>query len=131
MVTDERKKSAIWLGRGRIAIGLGALVSPRAASGVWVGGESSSAARAITRSFGAREFLLGAGTIIATESGSGGASWLSICAVADGLDAVIGLLQPGLHKRTRFLALLAAASAVTQFRMSKQLAVLENPDARV
>jgi hypothetical protein len=131
MVTDERKKPAIWMARGRCVIGLAGLFTPGLVGAVMAGSPKSASSKAMTRFFGARELIVGLGTMIAIESSDGGANWLSLAAVVDGLDAVISLASPGLPKRSRLVGLAAAGLAVTQMQMAKELAVLENPDARV
>ena len=131
MITDERKRAAIWMARGRTVLGLAALAAPAPIVGVWTGGESTGPSRALGRFIGGRDLTLGVGTIIAVESGDGGANWLSVCAVVDGIDAAVSLLQPGLPRLTRLLAVFAAASAVLHVRVAKEIAVIEDPDARV
>lgn len=131
MVTDERRKPAVWLARGRLGLGVAACVAPGRFARSWVGGGASASSRALTRFYGGREFALGVGASIAVERGEGGADWLSACAVVDAVDAVVALAQPGLPPRARLAGLGAAVSAVVFLRVAKQIARLDDPEARV
>ena len=94
---------------------------------VWVGKTREPAAAAIGRMMGAREAALGAGAAIAVAEREGGANWLSMIAVADGLDAVINLTAARLGWRGKFLGVLAAASSAAHLVLAKKIAT-ETPE---
>ena len=71
---------------------------------------------------GAREAVLGAGAAIAVGERRQSASWVSMIAVADGVDAVVNLASRRLGWRGRVLGVLAAASSVAHLVLAKQLA---------
>ncbi len=60
-----------------------------------------------------------------SRSGNGGASanWISMIALADGIDAVVNLTSRRLDWRGRVLGVAAAASSVAHLVLAKQLAV--------
>ena len=68
------------------------------------------------------EAALGAGAAIAVGERRGGANWVSMIAVADGLDAVVNLTARRLGWRGRVLGVLAAASSGAHLMLAKQLA---------
>ena len=110
---------AKYYGGGRIAIGILLLLFPRRmAKGLW--GRDAAASPAIAffvRLVGARDAILGAGTVAALQ-GEGTAAirpWMSYGAAADAVDAVATLLAyRHLPKRKRFALLtMAAGGAAT------------------
>ena len=113
------RELARYYGGGRIAIGLALLLFPRlAAKGLW--GATTAASPAVmffTRLVGARDAILGAGTIAALQQEGTAAvrPWMSYGAAADAVDAVSTLLAyKHLPKRKRFALLsIAAGGAVT------------------
>lgn len=119
----DLRKFALYVSRTRVGMGLVMMASPRVAFGPIYGREvGEPAAAAIGRMMGAREVALGAGAAIAVGERRGGANWMSMLAVADGLDAVINLSSPRLGWRGRVLGVVAAASAGAHLMLSKQLA---------
>jgi hypothetical protein len=110
---------AKYYGGGRIGIGLLLLLFPRRmAKGLWGGDAGSSPAVAFfTRLVGARDAILGAGTIAALQQQGTVAvrPWMSYGAAADGVDALATLLAyKHLPKRKRFALLtMAAGGAAT------------------
>ncbi|MBK5287190.1 MAG: hypothetical protein JJE46_01865 [Acidimicrobiia bacterium] len=119
----ELRKFALYVSRTRVGMGLVMMASPRIAFGPIYGREvSEPAAAAIARMMGAREAVLGAGAAIAVGERQGGANWVSMLAVADGIDAVVNLTSRRLGWRGRVLGTLAAASAGAHLMLAKQLA---------
>ena len=116
---NERELARYYAG-GRIGIGVLLLLFPRRmARGLW--GADAGGSAAVTffaRLVGARDAILGAGTIAAMQDDRGGAPvrpWMSYGAAADAVDALATLLAyKHLPKRKRFALLsLAAGGAAT------------------
>jgi len=119
----DLRRTALYLSRSRVGLGLAMLASPRLAFGpVYGPGVDAPAGRAVTRMMGAREVALGAGGAIAVGERTGSANWVSMLALADGLDAIVNLTTRGLGWRGRTLGVLAAASSVAHLALAKQLA---------
>lgn len=109
--------------RARAILGLGLLLVPGALGRAWLGrGSGAPAARAGLRMMGARDIVLGVGGITAIKEGAHGPEWMSMAAVADGFDAAVCLVSPGIPKRARIVGLIAAASAVLGLRLARDLA---------
>lgn len=115
---DERELAKYYAG-GRIGIGILLLLFPRLmAKGLW--GTTAAGSPAVlffSRLVGARDAILGAGTLAALQ-GEGTAAvrpWMSYGAAADAVDAVATLLAyKHLPKRKRFALLsMAAGGAAT------------------
>ena len=99
------------------------IASPRLAFGpIYGSGAGEPAAKALARMMGAREAVLGAGGAIAVGERRGSASWISMIALADGIDAVVNLTARRLNWRGRVLGVAAAASSVAHLALAKQLA---------
>ena len=119
----ELRKVALYGSRLRVGFGLVMMASPRVAFGpIYGGGVREPAAAAIGRMMGAREAALGAGAAIAVAERQGGANWLSMIAVADGLDAVINLTSARLGWRGKVLGVLAAGSSAAHLVLAKRIA---------
>jgi hypothetical protein len=69
---------------------------------------------------------MGAGGSIAAGQGVGGADWISMCALVDGVDGLVMLASPGLPKRTRVMGVAALGSAAYHLLLSRQLATEEH-----
>ena len=119
----DLRRSALYLSRTRVGVGLVMMAAPRVAFGPLYGpGAGEPAARALGRMMGAREAVLGAGGAIAVGERRGSANWISMIAVADGIDAVVNLASRSLGWRGRLLGVGAAASCVAHLALAKQLA---------
>jgi hypothetical protein len=119
----ELRRLALYLTRTRVGLGLLLLVAPRVAVRRTYGvrrDEATSAA--LTRMLGAREVALGAGGAIAVGERRGSAGWVSMIALADGLDAVANLTGRRLGWRGRVVGVVAAGSAVGHLVLAKRLA---------
>lgn len=80
---------------GRVAFGLAMLVAPERLARSWVGSDGDTlGGRVLTRSLGARDIALGAGTLGALKSGRGVRSWLLAGALADAAD-IAGTVAAG------------------------------------
>jgi hypothetical protein len=75
---------------GRIAFGAAMLVKPEEAVRGWIGRRAASygGTQTITRAFGARDLVLGAGALAALMSGRDARDWVVAGAVADAVDLV-------------------------------------------
>jgi hypothetical protein len=126
----DLRRSALYLSRTRVGLGLVMMAAPRVAFGPIYGrGAGEPAARAIARMMGAREAVLGAGGAIAVGERRGSANWISMIALADGVDAVVNLASRSLGWRGRVLGVAAAASSVGHLVLAKQLAAeVDTPD---
>jgi hypothetical protein len=120
-VDFDRRQLAVLLARGRVIIGLGALVAPGLVIRVFMG-ESTTTARALTRMLGARDVALGVGAITTLKERTQDAEWVSMGAVADGVDALVGLFTPGLTVRARLMGVVAAGSAALGLEAARRLA---------
>jgi hypothetical protein len=119
----DLRRSALYVSRSRVGLGLVMMAAPRLAFGPIYGpGAGEPAARALGRMMGAREAVLGAGGAIAVGERRGGADWLSMIAVADGIDALVNFGSRSLGWRGRALGVVAAASSVAHLVLAKQLA---------
>jgi hypothetical protein len=120
----DLRRLALYITRTRVGIGLVMLASPRLGFGPLYGADEATrpGAAAIGRMLGAREAVLGAGGAIAVGERHGSANWVSMLAVADGLDAVINLTTRGLGWRARALGVVAAGSAVAHLVLAKRVA---------
>jgi hypothetical protein len=119
----DLRRATLYITRTRVGLGLLMIASPRAALGPVYGRDARApTARAVVRMLGAREVVLGAGGAIAVGERVGSANWVSMLAVADGIDAVVNLTGRGLGGRARVLGVFAAGSAVGHFLLAKRLA---------
>ena len=119
----ELRKFALYVSRVRVGMGLMMMASPKLAFGPIYGSEvGDPAAAALARMMGARDAVLGAGAAIAVAERNGGANWISMLAVADGMDAVVNLTSPKLGWRGKVLGVVAAVSSVAHLILAKRLA---------
>jgi len=125
----DLRRTALYVSRTRVGLGLVMMASPRLAFGpIYGAGAGEPAAQALGRMMGAREAVLGAGGAIAAGARHGSADWLSMIAVADGIDALVNLGSRSLGWRGRVLGVVAAASSVTHLVLAKQLAANVDTD---
>lgn len=122
----DTRRIAIYAGRVRVGMGLAMLAAPRATLRPLLGqGTASPVARTLARFAAGRDVVLGAGVAIAAAERNGGGSWLSMAAVADGVDALACLATPDLPRAARVLGVAAAGSAVAQLLLARRLATEE------
>ena len=122
----EVRQLGAYISRGRVGIGLAAVLLPGASLTVAFGrGANTPTGRAVIRLMGARDSVIGAGGSIAVGQGAGGGDWLSMAALVDGFDGIVMLATPGLPRRSRLIGLAAIGSAVYQLVLSKQIAAEE------
>jgi len=127
----DLRRLTLYITRTRVGLGLVMLASPRLGFGPLYGADDVTrpGAAAVGRMMGAREVVLGAGAAIAVGERRGSANWVSMIAVADGLDAVVNLTTRRLPWRARVLGVLAAGSSVAHLVLAKRLAAEVDVDA--
>jgi hypothetical protein len=126
------KQVSTYVARGRVGLGLAAMVAPGLALGSMLGRSvNNPGARAVGRLMGVRDAVLGAGGSIATGQQAGGGDWLSMMALCDGFDALVLLTTPGLAKRARLIGVGAAGSAVFHLYLARELAAQEQTETRI
>ena len=115
---------AMSVARGRIAIGLAAVVSPRLATRVMSRRRApAGVAPLFARMLGARDVALGLGTVIALDRGAPVRGWLEGSALADAADCVAALLARDQMSPLAFRATagLGGASALIGAFLSRRL----------
>lgn len=119
----DLRRLTLYITRSRVGLGLVMMASPRVAFGPIYGADAGvGSAATIARMMGAREAVLGAGAAIAVGERRQSAGWVSMIAVADGVDAVVNLTTRRVGWRARVLGTLAAASSVAHLVLAKRLA---------
>src|SRR5690348_11951201 len=102
MARMDLRTNVLVLARGRIVSGLVMLLVPGVALRLLLGRRASTpAARVMTRMLGAREVVLGVGTVTSVKERTQDAEWVSACAVADAVDGLAFALSPGVPARSR------------------------------
>jgi hypothetical protein len=119
----EPREVAVSLARGRIALGVAALVAPKLAARALFGGRVGRGTAALTRMLGGRDLALGLGVVIALDRGAPVRGWLEACVLADTVDLVGCALARHEMTATSFAptAALAGASALAHVWLSRQL----------
>jgi hypothetical protein len=110
LVNLDRRQLAVLIARGRVVLGLTALLAPGLAVRALMG-ESTPTTRTLARMLGARDLALGIGAVTTLKERTQDAEWVSMGAVADGADALAGLFTPGLPVRARLMGVVAAGAA--------------------
>jgi hypothetical protein len=98
------------LSAGRIAMGATLLAAPQIVTGIWLGADGRRpAVRVLGRGFGARDLVLGAGTLGAMRSRQGVRTWVLAGLVADATDLAATLAARDRLPRTSGPLLIALA----------------------
>jgi hypothetical protein len=119
----DTRTTVLGIARGRIIMGLATLVVPGLVlRGLFGRHASTPSARVLARMFGARELVLGVGTVTSVKEGTQDAEWVSACAVADAVDGLAMAFSPGVPRRSRPGALIGAGAAVLGMQAARQLA---------
>ena len=109
----DQRTSVLVIARGRIVMGLAMLLVPSIMLRVMFGRDASTrTGRAMARMFGAREVVLGVGTITSVKERTQDAEWVSASAVADAVDGIVMAFSPGVPRRSRPAALIGGSAAV-------------------
>jgi hypothetical protein len=117
----DHRQYALNLARARAVNGLVMLALPGITSRGLLG-TRTAAGRALVRLVGVRDLVLGVGAITTVKERTMDAEWVGMGAVADGVDALVSLLSPGLPRRMRLVGLVGAAAAATGILAARALA---------
>jgi hypothetical protein len=108
----EGRDLAINLARGRIAIGVVALLAPGLVARTMFGrAGSEGGTRLFARMVGARDLGLGLGVLVALDRGAPARGWLEASALVDGIDAAACLLARHHIRSSMFPGALGLATA--------------------
>jgi hypothetical protein len=119
----DQRQIALVMARSRAVLGLVALVFPGLLNRAFLGaGAATPHAKALMRMAGIRDVALGVGALTSIKESTQGPEWLSMGALADGVDALAILLVRGAPRRARLVTLGAAAAAVAGLKLSRDLA---------
>ena len=119
----DTRTTVLGIARGRIVMGLAMLILPGVMLRLLFGREASTpSGRVLARMFGAREFVLGVGTVTSVKEGTQDAEWVSASAVADAVDGLAIAFSPGIPRRSRPGALVGTAAAVLGMQAARKLA---------
>jgi hypothetical protein len=119
----DSRQLALAIARGRAVLGLVGLVLPGLLNRSFLGaGAATPHAKALMRMAGIRDVALGVGALTSIKENTQGPEWLSMGALADGVDALALLLVRGAPRRARLVSLGAAATAVATLKLSRDLA---------
>ncbi len=89
----DARNTAKAMAIGRMALGAGLLARPAQTAHGWLGDDiSRPVTRMLVQSIGARDLLLGAGTLLALQSGQPARRWVQVAIAADAADTVLTLL---------------------------------------
>jgi len=119
----DTRTMVLGIARGRIVTGLAMLILPGVMLRVLFGRHASTpSARVLARMFGAREFVLGVGTVTSVKERTQDAEWVSASAVVDAVDGLAMAFSPGVPRRSRPAALVGTAAALLGIQAARQLA---------
>jgi hypothetical protein len=119
----DTRTTVLGIARGRIVTGLAMLILPGVMLRILFGRHASTpSARVLARMFGAREFVLGVGTVTSVKERTQDAEWVSASAVADAVDGLAMAFSPGVPRRSRPAALVGSAAALLGIQAARQLA---------
>jgi len=119
----DTRTLVLGIARGRIVTGLAMLILPGVMLRVLFGRHASTpSARVLARMFGAREFVLGVGTVTSVKERTQDAEWVSASAVVDAVDGLAMAFSPGVPRRSRPAALVGTAAALLGIQAARQLA---------
>ena len=119
----DHRINVLGVARGRIVMGLAMLLVPgrHAARLVRAATRPRRPARVMARMFGARELVLGVGTVTSVKERKQDAEWVSACAVADAVDGLVMAFSPGVPRRSRPAALVGGVAAVLGMQAARGL----------
>src|SRR5258705_11730314 len=107
----DQRTNVLVIARGRIVMGLAMLLVPSIMLRVMFGRDGSTrTARVMARMFGAREVVLGVGTITSVKEKTQDAEGVSASAVADAVDGLVRAFSPGVPRRSRPAALIVGSA---------------------
>jgi hypothetical protein len=119
----DQRNTVLVIARGRIVMGLLMLLVPSVMLRIMLGRDASTrTARVMARMFGAREVVLGVGTVTSVKEHTQDAEWTSASAVADAVDGLVMAFSPGVPRRSRPAALMGASAAVIGMLAARAMA---------
>ena len=119
----DQRTTVLAIARGRVVMGLAMLLVPSVMLRIMFGRDASTrTARVMARMFGAREVVLGVGTITSVKEHTQDAEWVSACAVADAVDGLVMAFSPGVPRRSRPAALVGGVAAVVGMTAARAFA---------
>jgi hypothetical protein len=119
----DHRTNVLAVARGRIVMGLAMLLVPGLMLRVMFGRNASTkTGRVMARMFGAREVVLGVGTVTSVKERTQDAEWTSACAVADAVDGLVMAFSPGVPRRSRPAALVGATAAALGMQAARAFA---------
>jgi hypothetical protein len=119
----DTRTTVLGIARGRIVMGLAMLILPGVMLRVLFGRHASTpSGRVLARMFGAREFVLGVGTVTSVKERTQDAEWVSASAVVDAVDGLAMAFSPGVPRRSRPAALVGTAAALLGMQAARKLA---------
>ena len=112
--TMDERPIARFTAAGRVAIGVGFVAHPALAIRPWLGADARRpAVRLLSRALGARDLVLGIGTLATLEDRAALQRWLRAALVADATDFLVTLAErDALPRSGRALVLAVAGGAV-------------------
>src|SRR5947209_19680235 len=104
------------VGIARIAFGIGFITMPGWTGRIWIGSDSHRpAVKVLTQAIGARDVLMGAGTLMAMRRGRRARGWLEAISATDVIDFTCGLLAgERIPKASRAAVLVLAGGSAAQ-----------------
>jgi hypothetical protein len=119
----DTRTTVLGIARGRIVTGLAFLILPGLTLRLMFGRRASTpTARVMARMFGAREVVLGVGTVTSVKERTQDAEWVSASAVVDAVDGLAMAFSPGVPRRSRPAAIVGSAAAILGMQAARQLA---------
>ncbi len=119
----DTRTTVLGIARGRIVMGLAMLILPGVMLRILFGRQASTpSGRVLARMFGAREFVLGVGTVTSVKEGTQDAEWVSASAMVDAVDGLAMAFSPGVLRRSRPSALIGIGAAVVGMQAARKLA---------
>ena len=119
----DTRTTVLGIARGRIVMGLLMLVLPGVMLRILFGRHASTpSGRVLARMFGAREFVLGVGTVTSVKERTQDAEWVSASAMVDAVDGLAMAFSPGVPRRSRPGALVGAGAALLGMQAARKLA---------
>ncbi|MEZ5171016.1 MAG: hypothetical protein R3A49_09760 [Acidimicrobiia bacterium] len=119
----DAQRIALLAARGRLGLGLAAVVFPGLVARAMLTDDVSAGTRALGRLVGIRDFVIGAATVMSIKDGSRPENWVGMSALIDMADGVVSLVSPGASRRARLVGVpLAFASGALHLRLARALA---------
>jgi hypothetical protein len=119
----DQRTTVLAIARGRIVMGLAMLILPGVMLRILFGRDASTpSGRVLARMFGAREFVLGVGTVTSVKERTQDAEWVSASAVVDAVDGLAMAFSPGVPRRSRPSALVGIVASALGMQAARKLA---------